>query len=1317
MASSKESEDTSYIETLKDVESFAVWDFQTKIALRAKEILGVVDGTESRPTEESALKKWNTKDAKAQNQIVKTVDKSVIPHIISCKTAKDMYGILKGIYQRDNVQQKCLLLQEFYNYQFSKEKDIRSNISHIQNLAFKLNQLEQPVDDNMVITKIIAVLPDEYRHFSSAWDSTDTANRTLNNLLARLSLEEQKMEPSQEKVSFKAMNNKSKNYKKSVVCYGCNKPGHIKSECRMSSEKKCCTVCKKTNHETKDCYFRDKQSTSGKKTPCDVCKKTNHETKDCYYKKVAKVSFLTEQRTACVADRGKVTFVVDSGSTGHMTNDKSLLKNVMDSKCDIKVAKKNQSMTSAGIGEMELEEFNLRNVAYVPDLSRNLLSVSAINECGGDVVFTKDGRVKICVDNKLIVEGIKLKNGLFTVDVNITSETLLTDVQNEAHKWHKMMGHLSYKNLQLLSEISTGMPKEVKKQCEKNKHICQVCQEAKQTRSPFNTHRVRADRPLQLIHTDVCGPISPATHDGKSYFLTFIDDYTHFCQTYLMKNKWEVPELLKEFVSEVEAQFNSKISQVRCDNGGEYVSHSLKNWCKERGIKLDYTIPHSPQLNGTAERFNRTLVEKTRSLLYDSNLKKEMWGEALRTSTFLMNRSPSAAVKITPAEMWFKRKPDLSRIRLFGSVVYAKKLGHLKKLDKRSEKAIFVGYSQNGYRLWDAKKRRIFLSRDVIFTKETQDKETNLRSTLDNEQESEDDENELDQQMEENETEAEDLQDINDEQEMEDIDQRHVDDAHNLRPRNILRKPRRYVSDLVYTVEHGSEALLTYEEAVRDKNWNKAVNSEMESLNKNNVWSLVDDKLSHGKEILTSRWIFKLKDNGKHKARLVVRGCQQKKDTLDFKDVYSPVVDTTSLRMLFALAAQENLALQTFDVKTAFLYGDLKEEVYMTIPEGYPEEKGKICKLEKALYGLRQAPHCWNKTLTNFLKKEGLYQMKTDQCIFRNEKGTMYLGIHVDDGVVLGNEQSEIKKLLKKLEENFEMMVNENPSHYLGMEIKRTDRALTITQTKYANEVVKRFGMENSKAVGTPIVKTGADSVINETVFKEPRFKYLEAIGSLLYLSCKTRPDLAYAVNQESRAQCDPSIQDVLNVKRTLRYINGTKNLGITYFNRCEDTKVIELKAYCDSDYAGDPCGSEVDVIQRKSTSGYVIMYAGGPISWCSRKQSVVALSTTEAEYIAATECCKEIKFLKALLEELTNKTVKVTMFIDNQSTIKIIKSGRIRGNKHIEVKFYFLKDEYQKNLFELEYIPSEKNIADVLTKPLLNNNFVKCRKILLQEN
>jgi len=341
-----------------------------------------------------------------------------------------------------------------------------------------------------------------------------------------------------------------------------------------------------------------------------------------------------------------------------------------------------------------------------------------------------------------------------------------------------------------------------------------------------------------------------------------------------------------------------------------------------------------------------------------------------------------------------------------------------------------------------------------------------------------------------------------------------------------------------------------------------------------------------------------------------------------------------------------------------------------------------------------------------------MIQLKKDQCIFKSKDGDIYLAIHVDDGIIIGNDKTKISKLLNKLREEFEITVKKEPKSYLGIDITKSDKGISISQENYAKEVLKRYDMQNSKPMKTPIAPEDYKTEEDKHSERHSNLKYREVVGSLLYLSCKTRADLSFAVNYESRSMENPQKQDFVNIKHTLRYLNNTTNMSINYYSENKAENVLELIAYCDSDYAGDARvrdKTNIQEIRRKSTSGFVIMFCGGPISWCSRRQTVVAQSSTEAELIAACECAKELKYLKELLNELTNMKVNATMYMDNQSTIKLIKAGSIKSSKHIEVKYFFIKDEYYKGLFDLKYVSSEDNVSDVFTKPLLSSKFEKC--------
>lgn len=1355
----------THIGKLKDTESYTMWDFEIKVLLKSKGLMDIVDGTETLEQQDNDGKKvklWKAMDAKAQYIILMTIEQAVKMHIVSCENSKQMYDMLKSIYQMDTTQQKCSLLQEFYNFKYDQQKDMMGNIAYIQNLAFKLNKLEQKVDDIMIVTKILSVLPENYKHFSSAWDSTSSTDKTLENLKARLIQEEAKTSNNSEQVAFKTFHQgrPDSNHFQSQVKY--NRPNN----------QKFCTYCKKPNHFESECFKKNKTQ-SKSKDHCKICKKTNHVEKNCFFRKTKsneeskpKTSFLTCETpnvNLCKANRPSPnnvkSFVVDSGCTpNHMTNDLSILENVKENNKNISVAKKNLCMQQIAVGDVGADQCNLMNVSYVPELRTNLMSVNAITENNGEVLFSKD-KVQIMKNDTVVLEGYKNNNGLYVVQLtdnqnekvaaisrvetienkpnvcetntaqvgqdvpnqklsNVKSNASpitqkpKTKLTNEMYsEWHRKLGHISLPYLKKLSKMCDGLPADINL-CEDI--LCDICLKAKQVRLPFNTSREKANRPLKLIHSDICGPIEVLTHDSKKYFLTVIDDFTHFCKVYLLSNKSEVFMFLKEYIVEAEAHFNLKVAKIRCDNGGEYIANGLKQYCKMKGIVIDYTIPYSPQLNGTAERMNRTLLEKARAMLFDSNLSKEMWGEAILTSAYLINRSPTTSQDVTPAERWYNRKPDLAKLQIFGSVAYAKVLGYVKKLDERSKEAIFVGYTTNGYRLWDPLKRKTFVSRDVIFKAVNSSRSEQRPEKLFNEHKTLDEED-VETEVEENQTnidQEENQQDVNPENpiaeeveedflgwqdETEEIENER---RYNLRPRTNMKRPLRYDDNF----ENG-QVLLTYNECMTgsDKEkWQEAVDKEKQSLDKNLTWELVDENQIKGEEeILTSRWVFKVKDNGTYKARLVIRGCEQKKGNLDFQDTFSPVVESASLRILFSLAAQENLHIQTFDVKTAFLYGEIEQNIYMKIPEGFADQ-GKICKLNKALYGLKQAPSQWNKKLTSFLKSEGLIQLKTDQCLFKDTKNDLYLAIHVDDGILMGKNPKQMKNLLEKLRDNFEMTCEENPSMYVGMEITKKQEGIYLSQSKYADQILKNFNMSDCKPVSTPITEQTKDIESGK-----PNFPYREAIGSLLYMTNKTRPDMTYAVNFESRFMENPEKKDVQNVKRTLRYLKGTKGKGI--FFPATRSKDISIQAYCDSDYAGD-------TNDRKSTSGYILLFGKSPIVWSSKKQPIIALSTAEAEYISAAECCKEIKYVKTLISELTEKVVNTTLHVDNQSAIKLIKSGQMnRKSKHIDVRFHYVSEQFQDKLFDLKYCCSEDQLADVFTKPLSSTKFVKFSSQLLK--
>ena len=903
------SEDITHIQKLKDTTTYSMWSFQIKILFQAKEMIAVIEGEdlkEKKDMNQEETRRWNMKDAKAQYWIVSTIDRSVVHHIMTCKTAKEMFQKLKLIYEKDTETQKCQLLQEFYAYKYDRSKDVMTNMSNLQNIAYRLNGLKQPVDDLMIMTKMMSILPDNFRHFSSAWDSVRGPDKTIEDLCARLQIEESKLKTENETdvVSFAANYKNGKiNYKKDTVCFLCKEKGHVKSRC----PKRGCTICKRTNHNEKDCFFREKS--------CKICKKTNHDEKNCFFKNKGqnnekryrdrdsrkdKLAFFADSE-ANLNHNNIFEFVIDSGATKHMVNSIEMVKNLRKCNENVKVAKKDSTMTVKGVGTLDLNKCKLKEVLCVPELTKNLMSVSEITENNGTVLFTKDsvqiltGEIPMPKQN-IVIEGKKRANGMFVVDLNGTDEAMLTQTVNVGMDWHRKMGHLNFKSLKKIASLCDGVPKEIANIDENN--FCAVCVNAKQTRFPFKTERMRATRILQIIHTDVCGPFEIETHDRKRYFVTMIDDFSHFCTVFLIRYKSEVSECLKQFVNSVENQFNKKVSVIRCDNGREYCALELQSWCKNKGIVLEYTVPYTPQLNGKAERMNRTLLEKARSLIFDANLPKEMWGDAILTAAYITNRCSSTTVDRTPVELWFGYKPNLKGVQIFGCKAYAKVLKPLKKMDNRSRECIFIGYARNAYRLWDPEKKASFcLYRDVIFEKSPtknkshicenqqdvgrvricnsienldKEKEEVEESKEKNLEESRESEEDLDEDMRKNNEREETRNKERNEPEVRDEERDST--TRNLRPRVNLRTPSRYKN---YAMRcETDEVSLTYSEIMETEDkekWKLALKEEKDSLLKNNTWEIVEKERAAGKQILTNKWIFKRKEDGRYKARLVVR--------------------------------------------------------------------------------------------------------------------------------------------------------------------------------------------------------------------------------------------------------------------------------------------------------------------------------------------------------------------------------------------------------------------------------------------------------------
>ena len=402
--------------------------------------------------------------------------------------------------------------------------------------------------------------------------------------------------------------------------------------------------------------------------------------------------------------------------------------------------------------------------------------------------------------------------------------------------------------------------------------------------------------------------------------------------------------------------------------------------------------------------------------------------------------------------------------------------------------------------------------------------------------------------------------------------------------------------------------------------------------------------------------------------------------------MYAPVARMSSVRMLISKAVHEDLTIRQLDIPTAFLNGEVKSEIYIKLPQGLKtQSRNNVLRLKKALYGMAESPRCWNEKIDQFAIQEEFNRSHYDYCLYY--KYNCWLLIYVDDIILVGDVQSTIQGLKRE----FNAKDLGEMKMFLGMEIERGKDILTIKQTKLIEKILKRFNMEDCIGAWTPMEK---NLQLQE---KEEKIKvpYRELIGSLMYLTVTSRPDLAYSVSYLSRYLDKPSQQTWLAGKRILRYLKQTKARGLIF----KKSKSKVLRAYSDADWAGDKN-------DRKSVSGSIIYYGQNPVTWFSRKQKCVALSTAESEYIAAAQTAREILNLIGIRRQL-GEDDEAKILMDNQSAICMAKSFENSNRmKHIDISVHIIKDLVHKEIITVEFVSSNDNYADLMTKSLCKDKF-----------
>ncbi|GKB31994.1 putative ribonuclease H-like domain-containing protein, partial [Tanacetum coccineum] len=1030
--------------------------------------------------------------------------------------------------------------------------------------------------------------------------------------------------------------------------------------------------------------------------------------------------------------------IFDNGCSRYMTGNKSFLtdyQEIDDGFVAFGGSSKGGKITKKG--KIRTGKLDFEDVYFVKELKFNLFSVSQMCDKKNSVLFTETECLVLSPDFKLLDESqvllkVPRQNNMYSFDLkNVVPSGGLTCLFakatiDESNLWHRRLGHINFKTMNKLvrGNLVRGLPSKLFE----NDHTCVACQKGKQHKASCKTKLVSSiSQPLQMLHMDLFGPTSVRSINHKTYCLVVTDDYSRFSWVFFLATKDETSGILKTFITGIENQINHKVKIIRCDNGTEFKNNDMNQFCGMKGIKREFSVARTPQQNGA---------------------------EAVNTACYVHNRIlVTKPHNKTPYELLLGRPPSISFMRPFGChVTILNTLDPLGKFDRKADEGFLVGYSINSkaFRVFNFRTRKVEKNLHINFLENKTNVagsgiETNVNAGQARQEKAYDHEYILLPLMLSNSplssstksTNDKDVDEVPDKGD-DDVSQRNGQEKEggasnkeddpdstaspsvsidgpsiNTASENINTgslnintaspipndssmqslENTSIFDDAYDDKEVDAEADLTFGNHYEYPSWIEAMQEELLQFKLQKVWTLVD--LPKGKRAIGTKWVYRNKKDKRgivvrNKARLVAQGYTQE-EGIDYDEVFAPVARIEAIRLFLAYASFMGFIVYQMDVKSAFLYGTIKEEVYVCQPPGFedPQFPNKVYKVEKALYGLHQAPKAWYKTLSTYLLENGFRRGTIDKTLFiKKDKGDILLvQVYVDDIIFGSTKKFLCVEFGQMMHKRFQMSSIGELTFFLGLQVKQKDDGIFISQDKYVADIFKKFDFVTVKTPSTPIET-------NKALFKDEEAEdvdvhlYRSMIGSLMYLTA-SRLDIMFAVCACTRFQVTPKVSHLHAVKRIFRYLKGQPKLGLWY----PRDSPFDLEAFFDSDYAGAS-------LDMKSTIRGCQFLGKRLISWQYKKQTIVANSTTEAEYIAAANCCGQVLWIQNQMLAYEFNFMNTNIYIDNERTNCIVKNPVFHSKtKHAKIRHHFIRDSYEKRFIQVIKIHTNHNVADLLTK------------------